>query len=109
MPLPLPDLDQRSYDSLLEEARNLLPAVAPAWTDYNASDPGITLIELLAYLTEIGSYRLNRVTPQQRRAWLRMLGYTVAAAGIAVEVTVKWLLLPTRCTVGSNKGLSATG
>ena len=83
MPLPLPDLDQRSYDSLLEEARNLLPAVAPAWTDYNASDPGITLIELLAYLTEIGSYRLNRVTPQQRRAWLRMLGYTVAPAGIA--------------------------
>jgi predicted phage baseplate assembly protein len=83
MPLPLPDLDQRTYDSLLEEARNLLPAIAPAWTDYNASDPGITLIELLAYLTEIGSYRLNRVTPQQRRAWLRMLGYTVAPAGIA--------------------------
>jgi predicted phage baseplate assembly protein len=83
MPLPLPDLDQRTYDSLLEEARNLLPAIAPAWTDYNASDPGIALIELLAYLTEIGSYRLNRVTPQQRRAWLSMLGYTVAPAGSA--------------------------
>lgn len=83
MPLPLPDLDVRTYDSLVEEARNLLPGIAPEWTDYNASDPGITLIELFAYLTEIGSYRLNRVTPQQRRAWLRMLGYSVAPAGIA--------------------------
>lgn len=83
MPLPLPDLDVRAYDSLVEEARNLLQGIAPEWTDYNASDPGITLIELFAYLTEIGSYRLNRVTPQQRRAWLRMLGYAVAPAGIA--------------------------
>ena len=60
MPLPLPNLDDRSYTDLVEEARRLIPTYAPEWTNHNPSDPGIMLIELFAYLTEMLIYRLNR-------------------------------------------------
>lgn len=73
MPLNLPDLDDRSYADLMEEALTLIPAYAPEWTNHNPSDPGITLIELFAYLTEMLIYRLNRVTDANKRAFLNLL------------------------------------
>ena len=56
MPLPLPRLDSRTYDELVEEGRALLPLVAPHWTDHNAHDPGLTLLELFAWLIESDLY-----------------------------------------------------
>jgi len=56
------------------EAVGLLPRYAPEWTNHNASDPGITLIELLAYFTEMLIYRLNRVTRENKIQFLRLLG-----------------------------------
>ena len=47
MPLNVPNLDNRTYDDLVEEALGMLPRYAPGWTNHNASDPGITIIELL--------------------------------------------------------------
>lgn len=61
MPLPIPDLDTKNFDEYFEEARAALPALAPEWTDYNLSDPGITLLELFSWLNDIDTYRLNRV------------------------------------------------
>ena len=46
--MSLPQLDDRSYDDLIAEARALIPAFAPEWTDHNPSDPGIALLELFA-------------------------------------------------------------
>ncbi len=73
MPLQLPNLDDRTYDDLVEEARSLIPTYAPEWTNHNPSDPGITLIELFAYLTELLIYRLNRVTDANVVSFLRLL------------------------------------
>jgi Baseplate J-like protein len=73
MPLKLPNLDDRTYDDLVQEAIALIPTYAPDWTNHNPSDPGITLIELFAYLSEILIYRLNRVTPANRYAFLKLL------------------------------------
>lgn len=73
MPITLPNLDDRNYEDLLKEARSLLPTYAPLWTNHNPSDPGITLIELFAYLTEMMLYRLNRVTDANVYAFLRLL------------------------------------
>lgn len=73
MPITLPNLDDRRYADLVEEARSLIPSYAPAWTDHNESDPGITLIELFAYLSEMLIYRLNRVTDASRYAFLKLL------------------------------------
>jgi predicted phage baseplate assembly protein len=76
-PLAL-DLDDRSFDQLLEAARSRLPALAPAWTDYNAHDPGITLIELLAWTAEAQIYSLARMRGDERAAYARLLGAPLA-------------------------------
>ncbi|AGB49807.1 Baseplate J-like protein [Methanomethylovorans hollandica DSM 15978] len=74
MSLPKPDLDDRTFEQLVAEARTLVPRYSPAWTDHNESDPGITLIELFAWLSEIALYRIDRVTDQHRLKYLKLLG-----------------------------------
>ena len=73
MPLTLPNLDDRRYADLVEEAVSRIPVHAPEWTNYNASDPGITIIEVMAYLTEILIYRLNRVTVENVVTFLNLI------------------------------------
>lgn len=73
MPIQLPNLDDRTYTDLVEEGRRLIPTYAPEWTNHNPSDPGITLIELFASITEMLLYRLNRVTDANRLAFLKLL------------------------------------
>jgi hypothetical protein len=67
------NLDDRTFDDLLSEGLSRLPTVAPEWTNHNPSDPGITLIELLAYFTEILVYRLGRITPASKLQFLKLL------------------------------------
>lgn len=73
MPIELPNLDDRSYDDLVQEALSMIPTYAPEWTNHNPSDPGITLIELFAYLTEMLLYRQNRVTDDNLRMFLKLI------------------------------------
>lgn len=73
MPLNLPNLDDRRYEDLVDEARAMIPGLAPEWTDHNPSDPGITLVELFAYLTEMLIFRLNRITDEHVRTFLKLL------------------------------------
>jgi hypothetical protein len=73
MPLQLPNLDDRTYTDLMAEALALIPTQAPEWTNHNPSDPGITLIELFAFLTEMLLYRQNRITDDSVRMFLRLL------------------------------------
>lgn len=73
MPIELPNLDDRSFADLREEGRNMIPALAPSWTDHNLSDPGITLMELFAAVTEQLIYRTNRVTAAHKNVFLRLI------------------------------------
>lgn len=73
MSLPTVDLDDRTFDDLFAEARSLVPAHAPQWTNHNLSDPGITLIELFAWLAEMLIFRTNQVPEAHRTAFLRLL------------------------------------
>jgi hypothetical protein len=74
MPLPRPTLDKRRYDQLVAEGRALIPRLVPALTDQNASDPGITLIELGAWLAEQNIYRFDRTSSAALRAFVRLAG-----------------------------------
>jgi hypothetical protein len=74
MPIPLPNLDDRPYDELVEQARTLLAGLDPEWTDHNPSDPGITLVELLAWLTEMLLYQVDQLPPATTEAFLALLG-----------------------------------
>ncbi len=76
MPIPLPNLDDRTYADLVEEMRALIPRYAPEWTDHNESDPGIMLVEMFAWLTEALIYRTNRITEASERRFLRLLRAT---------------------------------
>jgi Baseplate J-like protein len=73
MPISLPNLDDRTFADLVAEAHTLIPVHAPEWTNHNESDPGITLVELFAYLTEMQIYRLNRVTDANLCAFLSLI------------------------------------
>lgn len=72
--IPVPELDDRRWQDLVEEARALIPTYAPEWTDHNPSDVGITLVELFAWLVETLIYRLNRVPDKHYAAFLNLLG-----------------------------------
>jgi Baseplate J-like protein len=73
MPIPLPELDDRRFEDLSEELRGLIPRHCPEWTDHNVSDPGITLLELFAWLGEALIYRLNRIPEKSLRKLLALL------------------------------------
>ncbi len=77
MRLPLPNLDDRRWSDLAEEGRNLVPRYATEWTDFNIHDPGIMLIELFAWVTEIDVYRVNRIPDSHRLKFLALLGITL--------------------------------
>ena len=72
--IPSPKLDDRTYKDIVDEAMRLIPRYAPEWTNHNPSDPGITLIELTAWMTELILYRLNRVPEKNYLAFLDLIG-----------------------------------
>jgi len=73
MTIQLPNLDDIRWEQLNQEARSLIPAYAPDWTNFNASDPGITILELLAYFTETLIYRANRIGDEHRLRYLELV------------------------------------
>lgn len=75
MPLPLPNLDTRRWADLVDEGRALIPRYAPQWTDHNAHDPGITILELLAWLGEMDVYRTNQVSDRHIRKFLSLVAF----------------------------------
>lgn len=77
MSLPTPNLDDRSFKDIVNEAIKLIPKYCPQWTDFNPSDPGITLIELMAWMTEMIIYRLNRVPEKNYIKFLELMGVTL--------------------------------
>ncbi|HTE56138.1 MAG TPA: putative baseplate assembly protein [Kofleriaceae bacterium] len=72
--IPSPKLDDREFDDLVAEALRLIPRYAPEWTHHNPADPGITLIELAAWMTDLILYRLNKVPEKNYIAFLNLLG-----------------------------------
>ncbi|MGC0416995.1 hypothetical protein [Embleya sp. AB8] len=74
MPLFPPSLDTRRWPDLVAEVRALLPLESPQWTDHNYSDPGIAILEMLAWVVDTDVYRASRVTDRHRRKLLALLG-----------------------------------
>lgn len=74
MSLNVPELDDLEYSDIIEDARQRIPVYSKVWTDHNASDPGITILELFAWLAETYSYQLDQITDAHRRKYLALLG-----------------------------------
>jgi predicted phage baseplate assembly protein len=84
MPLELPVLDDRNYEQLLEDAKRRIPSHTPEWTNFDVeSDPGITLVQLFAFLTDNLLYRANRIPERNRLKFLQLLGIPLQPAAAA--------------------------
>lgn len=106
------NLDDTDFDRLMAAARSRLPALAPEWTDYNIHDPGIMLIELLAWLVDTQIYSVARDRLDERLAMTRLLDapprgaipasgvvYPVKAPTAAQAIDAGMVLLPRTSSV----------
>ncbi|MBI1296768.1 putative baseplate assembly protein [bacterium] len=80
MPIQIPVLDDRNYDSFVEELIARIPGHTPEWTHVAPGDPGLTLIELFSWMADALLYRVNLIPERQRLAFLRLLGMTLRPA-----------------------------
>ena len=94
MGLPAPNLDDRRFQDLVDDARRLVQRRCPEWTDHNVSDPGITLIETFAYLVDQVLYRLNRVPERSYVTFLELMGVELFAPSAARAPVTFWLTAP---------------
>ncbi len=79
MPLTEPKIDDRNYREILNEALARIPVHNPEWTNFNDSDPGITIIQLFAFMTESMLYRSNLIPDRNRIKFLKLLGIPLQA------------------------------
>jgi predicted phage baseplate assembly protein len=91
MPLPTPNLDDRRFQDLVDEAKRRVQQRCPEWTDHNVSDPGVTLIETFAFMVEQVLYRLNRVPELHYRRFLDLIGVRLFAPSTAHCDVTFWL------------------
>ena len=83
------NLDDQTYEEIVQAAEGRLPWLCPVWTDHNAHDPGITILELMAWYKELQQYHMNQFTDELRCKLLKLAGITrrpAAPARCAVEL-----------------------
>ena len=75
--IPTTKLDDRTFDDIVAEAKRLIPRYCPEWTNHNPSDPGMTLVELFSWMTEMTLYRLNKIPEKTYLALLELIGMSL--------------------------------
>jgi predicted phage baseplate assembly protein len=111
MPLTPPNLDDRTFADIVAQAKTLIPRYVPEWTNFNESDPGITLVELFAWMTEIICYRLNQVPDLNYIKFLQLIGIELEPALPALAEVTFSVSLPTltNTIVPAGTQISASG
>lgn len=88
------NLDDRTFQDIVNEAKQRIPYHCPEWTDHNVSDPGVTLIELFAYMMESLVYKLNQVPDRLTEEFMKLFGVTRAAPEPARTRITFWFTEP---------------
>ena len=94
MALPTPDLDDRRFQDLVNDAKRMVMRRCPEWTDHNVSDPGVTLIETFAFMTDQLLFRLNRVPDRLYLKFLDLIGLRLVPPVPAEAPVTFWLSAP---------------
>jgi hypothetical protein len=92
MLFPTPSLDDYDFQKIVDEAKRLIPRYCPEWTDHNVSDPGVALIELFAWMTDLLIYRVNQTPDRMYLKFLELIGMSlepVSAALVPVTFYLK--------------------
>lgn len=91
------NLDDKTYQDLISEALTKIPLYSAEWTNFNRSDPGITLLQNLSSFTLLQRGSLNQITEEIQRELLRLAGYQTRenhAASLLVQSPGESLFLP---------------
>jgi predicted phage baseplate assembly protein len=107
MGLQAPNLDNRRFQDLVDEAKRLIPRFCPEWTDHNVSDPGIALVELFAWMTETLLYRANQVPEKNYIKFLEMLGVRLEPPRSATAPVTFYLSAPPSADITIPQGTEA--
>lgn len=99
MALPAPNLDDRTFQDFVDDAKRLVQQRCPEWTDHNVSDPGVTLIEAFAQMADQLVYRLNRVPERHYIKFLELIGVRLRPPAAAGGTVTCWLSAPQPQTV----------
>lgn len=91
MSIPIPSLDDRTFQQLVDEAKRLIPEKCPQWTNHNVSDPGVALIEIFAWMTELTLYRINQLPDRLYSGFLNLVGVRPFPSVPAKATTALWL------------------
>ena len=94
MSLPAPNLDDRRFQDLVDDAKRLVQRRCPEWTDHNVSDPGVTLIETFAYMVDQLLYRVNQVPDRNYVKFLELIGVRLLPPRAARCSITFWLSAP---------------
>src|SRR5919202_2476327 len=94
MALPTPNLDDRRFQDLVDDAKRMVMRRCPEWTDHNVSDPGVTLIETFAFMTDQLLFRLNRVPDRLYLKFLDLIGLQLIPPVPAGPPGTFWLSPP---------------
>ena len=109
MSLPVPNLDDRKFQDIVDEAKRQIPTILPEWTNHNVSDPGVALIELFAWMSEMIIYRLNQTPDKLYTQFLNLLGVRPFPAQPATADLTFWLSAPTERPVTIPAGTVVSG
>jgi len=107
MTLPVPNLDDRRFQDLVDEAKRMVQQRCPEWTDHNVSDPGVTLIETFAWMTDQLVYRLNRVPDRLYVKFLELIDVRLFPPTPARAPLTFWLAAPPEATLRIGAGTAA--
>ena len=112
MPPDPPNLVDQDYADILATLQQRIPGYTPEWTDWNESDPGITLLELFAWIAESMGYRLNQVPSASYQKFVELIGLTPQPA-LPSLVYLSFTATPASTanpiTVPQGSAVSATG
>lgn len=70
------NLNDKTYQELISEAIMQIPLYTTEWTNFNPSDPGMTILENLTAFEALQQESIRQVTPKIRQKLLKMLGFT---------------------------------
>jgi len=91
MGIDVPNLDDREFEEIFEKARRQIPVHTDDWTNHNASDTGIAILEVLAWISETYTYQINQISDEDREKYLKLLGVSrkpPSAASARLRVSV---------------------
>lgn len=108
MALPTPNLDDRRFQDLVDDAKRIVQQRCPEWSDHNVHDPGVTLIEVFAWMTDQLLFRLNRVPERHYVRFLELLGVRLYPPTAAQVGMTFWLSAPQPQTIRIPAGTTVT-